>query len=474
MLVESLSGVRGIAGEDLNEDIVRRYARAFADRIKASGNLSVAVGSDTRPSSPEIATWMIEEFVKAGIEDIYDCKVASTGAMHLAVHVFKTGGAVMITASHNEPQWNGFKFMRDDGALLHPDQAEDLMKASREATVTSEKTDISSAMDVSRRLTQEYVLLLIRTIGDAARAKLAERNISILVDTNGGAAIPYVKEFFDTLRISISWRGDKDGDFWRTVEPKAESLAPLVDLLDVQKEDFAIAFDCDADRMEFVMPKNSAYAENRTPFVSGQYVLGLVVRAVLSEHDKPSSVTVVTNNATSGLVCDVVSSFGAKIEEVDVGEINVVKRMQEVESPVGGEGSSAGGIIPPMTGRDGLLTLAVILRYLAESEKTIDEALLDLPRYTTLQEKVTVDPKKADNVREQLIEQMKKRCKHVAVYGNDGGVKCIPEDKEFVTFRMSKTEAGVYRVIADAKEEKRAKQLIEEGKKLLQSLSSKA
>jgi phosphomannomutase len=124
-----------------------------------------------------------------------------------------------------------------------------------------------------------------------------------------------------------------------------------------------------------------------------------------------------------------------------------------------------------MAGRDGLLTLAVILRYIGNTGKSIDEALLDLPRYTTLQAKVSVDPEKALIVREKLIDAMRHRCSDVVVFGEDGGVKCVISDNQFVTFRMSKTEAGVYRVIADAKEQAEAEALLEEGKNILQKLS---
>lgn len=472
MLVESLSGIRGIFDSDLNEDVVRKYAKAFALWLKQKKHPSVVIGYDTRPSSEVISGWMQEEFIREGIDEVFNCGVASTAAMHIAVETFHAAGGVMITASHNEPQWNGLKFMRHDGALLYPEEAESLTKSAHEVTLQKGEVDASGVLDVSHRLIQEYVLLLLRTIGDDARELLQERNFHILVDPNGGAAVVYLKEFFDRLGITVTYKGDVRGEFWRTVEPKAESLAPLVDLLEIGKEDFAIAFDCDADRMEFVVPKNSAFAKRGTPFVSGQYVLGLVTHAVLSSlKDDAKKSIVVTNCATSILVQEVIERHKATLEEVDVGEINVVKRMQELKSPVGGEGSSAGGIIPPMTGRDGLMTLAVILRYLAESEKTMDEALVDLPEYTTLQAKVSVDPKKALEVRKKLIDRMKKQCKDVRVFGEDGGVKCVPQEKQFITFRMSKTEAGVYRVIADAKEAKDAEALLEEGKKLIESLS---
>lgn len=471
MLVESLSGIRGIFGDDLSEHVVRSYAAAFASK-HLSRRKSAVLGYDTRPSSKQTADWIIDEWQKAGITEIYDCKVASTAAMHIAVPLFKAAGGVMITASHNEPQWNGMKFLREDGAVLLPAEADALIATSHTLKPVCGTLNQTNTLDGSRRLSQEYVLLLLRTIGDEARKKLAEMKLHILVDANGGASLPYIKDFFDRINIDVTLKGETAGHFWRTVEPNAESLTPLVEMLNIGKEDFAIAFDCDADRMEFVLPKSSAFAKLLTPLVSGQYVLGLVTEAVLHTLPKiKKPPIVVTNCATSRLVEEVALSHGAGIEDVDVGEINVVERMRELQSPVGGEGSSSGGIIPPMPGRDGLLTLAVVLRFLAETEKTLDEALIDLPRYVTMQAKVQVDPLKGEATRKKLISHFDaKKCKYVA-FGLDGGIKYFPEEKQFITFRMSKTETGVYRVIADAKTEEQTQTLLELGKSLLQKLS---
>ena len=474
MLVESLSGIRGIFGTDLTEDIVRRYAVAFAKRLIAQKTPSVVIGRDTRPSSEQMALWMREELFREGIKEVYDCGVAATGAMHIAVTAFKVGGGIVVTASHNEPEWNGIKFMRQDSALLYPEEAEQLIAQAHATSLASGPVDVSKTIDGSLRLVQEYALLVLRTIGEKARVNLAKYAGRILVDANGGSIIPFIKPFIDQfMPLDLTLKGEKLGEFWRTVEPKAESLTPLVDMLEVGKESFAVAFDCDADRMEIVMPKTSAFAKLGTPFVSGQYVLGLVVKAVLSTWEEDEKPIVVTNCATSNLVQDIADEYGARLDEVDVGEINVVKRMQELGSPVGGEGSSAGGIIPPMTGRDGLMTLAVIFRYLGETEKTLDEALVDLPRYTTLQAKVEIDPAKALKVRKELVAEMKKHCEHVRTFGSDGGVKCIPARRQFVTFRMSKTEAGVYRVIVDARDQETAEKLLADGKQTLMRLAKK-
>ncbi len=470
MLIESLSGVRGIFGSDITQSLIRDYVSAYAAMIRENGGTSIAIGRDTRQSSEEITDWVQDALRTSGLSMVYDCGIASTPAMHVAVKIFEADGGIIITGSSNELSWNGLKFLRADGGMLYPEESDMLTQSAHSISLQLAKYKEPSVFEVSRRLTQEYVLMLLRIIGDTARKKLEERSLKILIDANGGTAYQYAKELFDRMHIEAHYRTERNGEMWRSVKPTAESIGPLLDALDVDKLDFAVAFDADADQMEFVLPKHAAFATLGSPFVSGQYVLGLAVKAVLEAHrgDPPA---IVVNNATSQLVYDTAKSYGAETIEVDVGEINVVQKMRALHSIIGGEGASAGVIVPPMEGRDGLLTLAVILRYLAESEKTLDEALLDLPRYHSAQANVECELKTLEKLRTNLIVALQKTHAQVTVFNDDGAVKWRPSEKQFVTFRASKTEPGIYRIIADAKEKKDAEDLLEKGKKFLQALA---
>lgn len=469
MLIESLSGVRGIFGTDITPSLITGYVSAFAAMIRENGGTSVAIGCDTRESSSDIKKWVIDSLQSSGLAIVYDCGIASTPAMHLAVQVFEASGAIMITGSSNEPNWNGLKFLRADSGMLYPEESLALKERAHEISLHTKPAQAPNMFDVSRRLTQEYVLMLLRVIGDGARKKLEERSMKILIDANGGTAYQYAKELFDRLHIDAHFRTEKNGDAWRAVKPTAESIGPLLDEIDIEKLDFAVAFDADADQMEFVLPKHAAFATLSSPFVSGQYVLGLAVKAVLEAH-RGTPPAIVVNNATSQLVYETAHAYHAETVEVDVGEINVVQKMRTLRSLIGGEGASAGVIIPPMEGRDGLLTLVVVLRYLAESEKTLDEALLDLPRYHTLQAHVVCDPKGLGALREKLLSALQKEHTQVTVFNNDGAVKWRPAEKQFVTFRASKTEPGIFRIVADAKEKQDAEALLEKGKTFLEQL----
>ena len=99
--------------------------------------------------------------------------------------------------------------------------------------------------------------------------------------------------------------------------------------------------------------------------IASQYILALIVEAALSEIDANKKI-VVTNDATSNLITEIAKKHGASIVEVETGEINVVDKMEELNSPVGGEGSSSGGIVPPSKCRDGVLSLVQILHLMAK------------------------------------------------------------------------------------------------------------
>src|SRR3989344_2853173 len=118
MLVESFSGIRGVYNKDLTEYTARRYAYCYYSFLKerTKNEPKIAVGTDTRQGSAELKKAVIDVF-----SFVIDVGIATTPAVELAVREYKLDGGVIITASHNEPEWNGFKFLDRDGAVLRPE-----------------------------------------------------------------------------------------------------------------------------------------------------------------------------------------------------------------------------------------------------------------------------------------------------------------------------------------------------------------
>src|SRR3989338_2539690 len=132
MLVESFSGIRGLYGTDLTKDTVRRYAYVYAKWLKEkfkNKKLKVVIGSDTRPSSNELKKSIIN-IISHSI-DVIDVGFNTTPAVEMAVRIYSTDGGIMITASHNEPEWNGFKFLSNDGSMLKPSDSDEIIASFR-------------------------------------------------------------------------------------------------------------------------------------------------------------------------------------------------------------------------------------------------------------------------------------------------------------------------------------------------------
>jgi phosphomannomutase len=225
-----------------------------------------------------------------------------------------------------------------------------------------------------------------------------------------------------------------------------------------------------------VLPNNSEFVKRNGKMLSGQYILALLVEEVLSEYNGKNRY-VVTNDATSNVVRDVAKKHNAEVVEVEVGEINVVEKMDELKAPVGGEGSSSGGIFPPSRCRDGIITLMMILRLMAERKKSLSKILEEFPQYYTSVTKVKCMPKKAVQIRKELEKYWQKQnfIKEIRKTGDEtGGLKIIRKDGGWMWFRVSKTEAGVYRIITDATSKEYADKLLAMGEKSFNDLLAKA
>jgi phosphomannomutase len=304
-------------------------------------------------------------------------------------------------------------------------------------------------------ISPDYISSIVDMVGEEEKAKIAEAGLKVAVDPNGGTAAVVIKDVLEKLSVGIVEMNMELGKFKRKIEPTAESLKKLAEIVKEKCADFGAGFDCDADRVELVDDKGN--------LISGNYVLALAVNEVLSVCGGNNKIIVI-NDATSGVVKEVAEKYGAKVEEVEVGEINVVKKMYELKSPVSGEGSNGGVIIPPARCREGILTLVVMLRMLARTGKKLSEIYGELPKYYTFREMLACEPDKEINVKELIEKKFTSESSQIKKTGDEtGGLKIIINDEGWIWYRASKTEAGKFRIISDSKAEAKAKELLQKG-----------
>ncbi|MDO8480768.1 MAG: hypothetical protein Q7S65_03020, partial [Nanoarchaeota archaeon] len=439
VLVESFSGIRGVYPKEMNVDIASRYAQAFLNVIGPQSKL--VVGRDTRASGEGLSRAVLD-----ATRNAIDVGVLPTPAIEEAVRAFKADGGVIITASHNPPEFNGFKFLGKTGAVLEPEmmgrvitQFHELKKLTPEAFLEAYLyTDVKRNVETrSKEALEKYARFLDSFFTKEDKKQMATARLLPLLDPNGGTGI-VAKQILQRFGIQTISINNKPGVFKREIEPTEKSLKGLVKELKKSKAQFAAAFDCDADRVELLLPDGT--------LVSGNHLFALLVKDSLQKKKREQE-AIVANDATSYLVKEVVEDLGGRWVEVEVGETNVVRVMGELRSPIGGEGSNGGIIVAPSKCRDGILTVLLLCRMLSREKKNLKTLLSELPDYVYLKEKV-IGVFKRENIKKFYL---KKGFTLQETGDETGGLKALTQGG-WVWFRQSKTEPNVVRVIADSRD----------------------
>ncbi len=446
-LVESLSGIRGIYRKGLTLDVAEAYAFAYGRWLtQVSGvNPKVVVAVDTRTSGP-----MIREAVLHGLNRAHchavDLGIATTPMLQFEVRKRKSDGGVMITASHNEPMWNGFKFLGSTGGAVTPEQMAEIIAQYHQVSDTHERPHVD-----------HYIEYLLNGIGKPAVDSIHKAKFSAVLDPNGGAMVVLIESLFKELGIKTIKLNMQAGKFSHTIEPTAAALQHLGPLVRKHNADLGVAWDCDGDRVEVVSSSGE--------LLSGHRVLALLVDQVL-RHQKKGQ-TVVVNAMTSGVVAEIARRHEAHVIETDVGEANVVAAMEKSGAAVGGEGGSGGGIVPPSRCRDGVVTLLKILEMMAEQKKSLTTILKEYPSYYTSSSNLKIPKTMTVAIRQQLIDRYRD-AEHVQLGGPNGSLKLRWPDGTFLWCRESKTEPDLLRVVVDSPHKKRTETLFLDALKWLQ------
>ena len=284
---------------------------------------------------------------------------------------------------------------------------------------------------------------------------LRSSSFEVAVDCVHGAGGPFIKELLDRLRCRVTSIGMKpDGHFPRDPEPTAANLSDLAMLVQESGAAVGLAIDPDADRLSLVDEMGNPIGEDMT--------LALASATVLSKTPGP----VVTNASTSQVIDDVAHAYGSVVHRSPVGEVNVARRMQHEVAVVGGEGN--GGVILPALQytRDAPLAVGLVLQHLAEEGLTVSEAVARWPSYKIVKEKLSFPRQALIRGYGALEEGLDAESKDSA----DGLRLAWPSLKTWVHVRPSGTEP-VVRIIAEAPDEKRAKELVSLAAELLAGIA---
>ncbi|NLP01167.1 MAG: phosphoglucosamine mutase [Fibrobacter sp.] len=435
--IMSVSGIRGVVGKTIDPYFVSRIAFI---QTKISGGGKVIVGRDTRNSGAMLAEAAFRGIRAAGGTPV-DLGIAPTPTTCLCTSSLGGSTGIIITASHNPGQYNGYKMVHSTGRLFRADECQRVYKQFLNGEYPSneelEKAEASAESSVDGA--EIHVGKILSRI-DAEAIKTA--NIHIAVDSingAGGAVFPLLLE-----KLGVKWSGvhnKLDGDFVHNPEPRPEHLGDLSNLLKSTPGNWGgFVFDPDADRLATMGENGEEISEEMTLVFALQNLL---------QREKSD---VATNLSTSMLIDDVASKFGVKVYRSKIGEANVVETMGKNNCRYGGEGN--GGVIYPeiTNARDGLTGMALILELMAKTGKRLTEIASAWPRYAIVKEKIEcsgIDPA-------SIIGKLEKKFSGEHTDNLDG-LKII-RDYGWVHLRASNTEP-IIRCYAEARSEKQAREL---------------
>jgi len=454
-LMVGVSGVRGIVGKDLTDEVVTRYGRAFGLWAAERAPL-VVVGRDARASGPAFEQAVIAGLGSVGC-DAVKAGLAPTPTIQLAVEHHAAGGGIAITASHNPIEWNALKFIGPDGIFLDGADGKRVQNLvgedpkglpggrgggrGRTGKVTTDPGAIERHLDAVLRLPAVGV------------ERIRKRKFAVALDAVRGAGGPAMRALLERFGCTVTGINlETDGQFPRAPEPVPENLGELSALVRRTGADLGIAVDPDVDRLAIV-------DENGTP-IGEDYTLAFAVRSVLGGKRETGTAkrVVVCNLSTSLVVEDAARELGAELVRTPVGEVHVARAILRLAAVIGGEGN--GGVMYPTlhAGRDAPVAAALVLELLARTGKRVSELVAAAPRYTIVKAKAARGP-----ALEPVYAALRRRFADAQADVQDG-LRLAWRDR-WLHVRPSNTEP-IIRLIAEAPSGALARELVDEGRRL--------
>ncbi|MFB6156844.1 MAG: phosphoglucosamine mutase [Haloferacaceae archaeon] len=346
------SGTRGTVGEAMTPSLALRVARAAGTVWDAD---RVAVARDTRTSGRMLADAAASGLASVGVDADRLGTLPTPGA---AAFCEREGTpAVVVTASHNPPEYNGMKLLGADGVELTVDALERVERHVFDEPVAEATWD---EVGGTRRVDDAGRRYVADLLDAADRGRVADADLTVAVDPGHGAGALTSPEFLRRLGCRVvTTNAQPDGHFpGRDPEPVAENLGDLRRLVRAAGADLGVAHDGDADRAVFV--------DETGTVVPGEASLAALAAAELDAGDA----VVAAVNASQRLV-DVVEDAGARLELTPIGATNIVTRVRELRAdgvpvPIAGEGN--GGVFFPdyRLSRDGAYVAARFLELVAD------------------------------------------------------------------------------------------------------------
>jgi phosphomannomutase/phosphoglucomutase len=425
--------IRGIFGEDLTEEVAARIGAAFAKFVEGK---AVVVGRDVRISGEKLRDALVSGLVTRC--NVTDVGVVPTPLLYFALNRLRKDAGIMVTASHNPPQWNGLKAFRGNGGSIYGKDMETVREYAK--AVDPKKLGEKRGKAVSHEG-------IIREYQDFVHSKIQlERKLTVVADTANGTCGLVAPALFERLGCDVlTLNKEPDGTFPAHLPvPKEETLGELMKEVVRRKADFGVGYDGDGDRAVFIDEKGN--------LIPGDLTLLIFAKDVLQKHPGGK---VVYELSCSMAVEEYVKKLGGIPLVERVGHTFIMDKMIGEKAILGGEKSSHFYFADVYGMDDGVFASMKMAEILSKSDEKLSETVAALPQYPSVYEKNFECP---DRRKFRVIENVRRQFKRYGLKTLDiDGVKLIEEDG-WVILRASNTEP-VIRISAEARTKEKLQKL---------------
>lgn len=377
--------IRGVVGRDLTPELATLIGRAVASQVHRAGKKEVAVGRDCRLSSPELAEGLMSGLLDSGCR-VVDLGVVPTPLVYFSVFYKEKEAAVIITGSHNPPDFNGFKIMIGEETLYGPG-IQELFRLIQEGNF------------IRPRAPGKYTTYdpIPDYLDYVARQIKLERPVKVVIDPGNGTAGPVAGPLFRRLGAEvIELYSEMDGRFpnHHPDPTLPEALKDLIATVKKSGAELGIAYDGDADRLGAV--------DDTGQIIWGDQLMVIFARDLLARHP---GAAVISEVKASQVLYDEISRLGGRPIMWKTGHSLIKKKIKEEKALLAGEMSGHIFFADRWFGfDDAIYASARLLEIISRSSRKLSGHLSDLPKtYNTPEIRIFA----SDEVKFKIVEKVK-------------------------------------------------------------------
>jgi len=429
------NGIRGVFPDDFNLEFIHDMTLSIGTYFEKG---PILIGYDGRDSSPLICKIITSTLNSIGI----NCNIAGlvpTPCLEYAVKSLGYSGGIMITASHNPPQYNGIKPAGKDGVEISREDELLIEDIYLKKNWLSNPEKWGTTEEETRSI-ETY----LNGIKSHVNSKLIEsKSFKVVLDLGNGAQAVSAPDFCKKVNCeTILVNETIDGKFpGRGSEPTPQNLSVLSKTVIENQADFGIAFDGDGDR--------SIFCDNLGNILTGDRSALILIQHILTKN--PNSLVVTCLN--SGTNTEVLTEkYNSKVIRTKVGSVEVSRKMLSTNALIGFEENGGFMFGKHNQVRDGCMSLALMLDLLAITDNTLSDQISKLPQSFTTKDKIQCSSQNA----KQIISSLKTEFPESDL---SDGIKIIIDSKNWVMIRPSGTEP-IVRIYAESESQEKLEALM--------------